>query len=323
MPTQRETNPFLYTDSNKRYYTYDYYLRRTFGGKCAKIPLDIGCTCPNIDGSRGYGGCIYCSSRGSGDFAGAPTLSIVEQYAAGREMMAKKWDVSRTIPYFQAHTNTHAPTLVLREKFYAALALDGAVGMNIATRADCLAPEVLDLLAELAEQTVLTVELGLQSTNDRTAETINRCHTYAEFVDGYNTLRAASPKIRICVHLINGLPGESFADMERSARDVAALHPDQVKLHLLHVLRGTRLAALYERGAYTPLTLEEYADIVARQLTLLPPDTVIGRITGDGAAADLLAPLWSLRKTNVINTIDKLLYAENLWQGKHYSAENC
>ncbi|MBQ4598712.1 MAG: TIGR01212 family radical SAM protein [Clostridia bacterium] len=323
MPTQRETNPFFYTDSNKRYYTYDYYLRRTFGGKCAKIPLDIGCSCPNIDGSRGRGGCIYCSSRGSGDFADAPTLSIAEQYAAGRERLAKKWEVTRTIPYFQAHTNTYAPADILREKFYAALAQEGVVGMNIATRADCLAPEVLDLLAELAEKTVLTVELGLQSSSDATAERINRCHTYAEFVEGYNALRAASQKIQICVHLINGLPGESFADMERSAHDVAALHPDQVKLHLLHVLRGTRLAAIYERGDYIPLTLKEYARIVARQLTLLPPDIVIGRITGDGAAADLLAPLWSLRKTNVINTIDKLLYAENLWQGKCYSVENC
>lgn len=323
MPTQRETNPFFYTDSNKRYYTYDYYLRRTFGGKCAKIPLDIGCTCPNIDGSRGRGGCIYCSSRGSGDFAAAPTLPIAKQYAAGRERLAKKWEVKRTIPYFQAHTNTYAPAEFLREKFYAALAQEGVVGMNIATRADCLSPDVLTLLAELAEKTVLTVELGLQSSSDATAERINRCHTYAEFVAGYNALRAASQKIQICVHLINGLPGESFADMERSARDVAALHPDQVKLHLLHILRGTRLAAIYERGEYTPLTLEEYARIVARQLTLLPPDVVIGRITGDGAAADLLAPLWSLRKTNVINTIDKLLYAENLWQGMCYSAENC
>ena len=314
MPSQRETNPFAYTDSNKRYHTYDYYLRRTFGGKCAKIPLDIGCTCPNIDGRRGHGGCIYCSSRGSGDFAAAPTLSIAEQYAKGREMMAKKWDVSRTIPYFQAHTNTYAPVEFLREKFYAALTLDGVVGMNIATRADCLLPEVLALLAELAEETVLTVELGLQSTNDKTAEAINRCHTYAEFVAGYNALRAASPKMQICVHLINGLPGEDFSDMERSARDVAVLHPDQVKLHLLHVLRGTRLASLYGSGGYTPLTLDEYAKIVAHQLTLLPPETVIGRITGDGAAADLLAPLWSLGKTNVINTIDKLLYAENLWQ---------
>ncbi len=323
MPTQRESNPFLYTDSNKRYYTYDYYLRRRFGGKCAKIPLDIGCTCPNIDGSRGRGGCIYCSARGSGDFAAAPTLTVAEQYAVGRESMAKKWDVSRTIPYFQAHTNTYAPVEFLREKFYEALRQEGVVGMNIATRADCLAPEVLSLLAELAEQTVLTVELGLQSSNDETAERINRCHTFAEFLAGYNALRSASDKLRIGVHLINGLPGETAADMERSARDVAALCPDEVKLHLLHVLRGTRLAAQYARGAYTPLTPEAYVRIVARQLTLLPPDTVIGRITGDGAASELLAPLWSLRKTNVMNTIDKLLYAENLWQGKFYSVDNC
>ena len=319
MPTQRQTNPYLHSDSNKRYYTYDYYLRRTFGGKCVKIPLDIGCTCPNIDGRCGYGGCIYCSSRGSGDFAGESTLSVAEQYAAGRDRMAKKWETTRTIPYFQAHTNTYAPVEFLREKFTEALALDGVVGVNIATRADCLPEEVLALLAELAEQTVLTVELGLQSTNDRTAALINRGHTYAQFCEGFAALRAASPKIQIAVHLINGLPGETLADMEQSAKDVAALAPDQVKLHLLHVLRGTRLADVYLRGEYTPMTLGEYTSVVARQLTLLPPDTVIGRITGDGAAADLLAPLWSLKKVNVINTIDKLMYAENLWQGKNYT----
>lgn len=319
MPTQREINPFAYTDSNKRYYTYDYYLRRTFGGKCAKIPLDIGCSCPNIDGTRGYGGCIYCSARGSGDFAAASTLPLAAQYAAGRELLGRKWEVTRTIPYFQAHTNTHAPVDCLREKFTEALAFDGVVGINIATRADCLGADVLALLAELAEKTVLTVELGLQSTNDRTAEIINRCHTFAEFCKGYRALRASSPNVQIGVHLINGLPGETFADMEQSIRDVAALRPDQVKLHLLHVLRGTQLAALYENGGYMPMTLDAYVAVVARQLTLLPPETVIGRITGDGAAADLLAPLWSLKKVNVINAIDKYLFENDLWQGKEYA----
>ncbi len=317
MPTQRETNPFVHSDSNKRYYTYDYYLRRTFGGKCAKIPLDIGCTCPNIDGTRGKGGCIYCSARGSGDFAAPCSLPLAEQYAKGREMMSRKWETVRTIPYFQAHTNTYAPVDHLRKKFTEALDFDGVVGINIATRADCLNGEILTLLAELAEQTVLTVELGLQSTNDRTAERINRCHTYAEFCAGYHALRSASSKLQIGVHLINGLPGESFADMERSATDVAALHPDQVKLHLLHVLRGTRLAELYRSGEYTPMTEEDYVSVVAHQLTLLPPETVIGRITGDGAAEELLAPLWSLRKVNVINAIDKYMYAHDLWQGKN------
>ncbi len=318
MPTQTQTNPYKNTDSNKRYFTYDYYLRKTFGGKCLKIPLDIGCTCPNIDGSRGKGGCIYCSSRGSGDFAGAPTLSIAEQCQKGREALAKKWNVDRIIPYFQAHTNTYADVDFLREKYTEALQLDNVVAMNIATRADCISEEILDLLSEIAEQTVLTVELGLQSTNDNTAALINRCHTYSEFLEGYNRLRAASDKIRIGVHIIDGLPNETESDMMQTAADVAALCPDEVKIHLLHVIKGTLLAQMYENGEYIPLELDDYVRIVANQLTLLPPETVIGRITGDGVQSELLAPLWSLRKTNVINTIDKLMFAENLWQGKKY-----
>ena len=320
MATQRTNNPFVNTDSNKRYYTYDYYLRRTFGGKCAKIPLDIGCTCPNIDGTRGEGGCIYCSSRGSGDFAPSHTLSIAEQYKAGVKMMSGKWNVERTIPYFQAHTNTYGSVDFLREKYYEALALENVVGLNIATRADCLPPKVIELLCEIAEKTVLTVELGLQSTNDETAKIINRCHSYAEFLRGYNALRNASNKINLCVHLINGLPGEDFSDMERSAREVAALMPSQVKLHLLHVLRGTALCEMYEKGEYLPLTEEEYVKVIARQLTLFHPDTVIGRITGDGAADDLIAPLWSLKKIQVINNIDKYMFSENLWQGKCFES---
>ena len=233
--------------------------------------------------------------------------------------MSRKWEVTRTIPYFQAHTNTHAPVAYLREKFTEALSFPGVVGINIATRADCLGQEVLELLCALAEQTVLTVELGLQSTNDRTAERINRCHSFEEFCSGYHALRATSSKIGIGVHLINGLPGEMPADMEQSARDVAALRPDLVKFHLLHVLRGTRLAALYTDGDYSPMSEEDYVATVCRQLTLLPPTAVIGRITGDGAAADLLAPLWSLKKVKVINAIDRYLFLNDLWQGKNYN----
>lgn len=318
MATQKETNPYPNSDTNKRYYTYDYYLRKTFGGKCLKIPLDIGCTCPNIDGTRGVGGCIYCSSRGSGDFAAPHTLSIAEQCEKGRQMLSKKWDVERIIPYFQAHTNTYAGIDYLREKYTQALSLDNVVAMNIATRADCLNGEVLSLLAEIADKTVLTVELGLQSSNDKTADIINRCHTYEEFLNGYRALRNASDKLRIGVHIINGLNGESAEDMEKTAKDVASLSPDEVKIHLLHVIKGTRLAELYEIGEYTPMSLEEYVSIVVRQITLMPPETVIGRLTGDGAPDSLIAPLWSLKKTNVINSIDKRMYADNLWQGKNY-----
>lgn len=317
--TQAATNPYPNSDTNKRYCTYDYYLRHTHGAKCAKLPIDAGLTCPNIDGRCATGGCIYCSDRGSGDFAPDSHLSVREQIKRQRALYARKWDTTHCIAYFQAHTNTYAPLERLRALYEEALAEEGIVGINIATRADCLADDVVEYLAALAERTTLTVELGLQSSNDETARRINRGHTYRQFLEGYEKLRRASGKIQICVHIILGLPGESDADMLRTVRDVAALLPDQVKIHLLHVLRGTPLAAMYEKGLYEPLSRERYIALVADALELLPPDTVIGRLTGDGKADDLLAPLWSMKKTTVINDIDKLLYARDAWQGKKYS----
>lgn len=312
---QADSNPFVYSDSNKRYHTYEYYLRNRFGGKCAKLPLDAGFTCPNLDGTCAFGGCIYCSSRGSGDFAPEAALSISEQIAVQKELFAKKWDVSRCIAYFQAHTNTHAPLNVLRAKFEEALSCEGIVGLNIATRADCLPDDVVEYLCELAERTVLTVELGLQSSNDQTASLINRGHDFATFCKGFAKLREASDKIGISVHVIFGLPGEGREEMMQTVCDVAALHPDQVKIHLLHVLRNTRLAQLYEGGAYLPMERDAYIETVADALERLPADIVIGRLTGDGARDELLAPLWSLKKTTVINDIDKLLYQRKSWQG--------
>ncbi len=317
--TQRTQNPYQNTDSNKRYFTYDYYLRRRFGGKVAKIPLDIGLSCPNIDGRCGVGGCIYCSGRGSGDFAQSSALSVREQYKITKAALSSKWKTDKCIPYFQAHTNTYAPVEFLRERFYEALALDGAVGINIATRADCLPEDVCALLSEIAEQTVLTVELGLQSSSDQTAEFINRGHSFSEFCDGFRRLRAASDKIGICVHIIFGLPDESYEDMMQTVRDVSALHPEQVKIHLLHVIKNTALADIYERGEYTPMTKEDYVRTVADAIELLPPDTVVARVTGDGLGSDLLAPDWSRKKVAVINDIDKLLYERNSHQGIRYT----
>ncbi len=316
--TQAQSNPYPNSDTNKRYYTYDYYLRHRFGGKCAKLPLDIGLTCPNIDGRCAVGGCIYCSDRGSGDFAPTARLSVAEQIAVQKELFSRKWDTSRCIAYFQAHTNTYAPLQFLRKSFEEALAQEGIAGLNIATRADCLPPDVVEYLAELAERTALTVELGLQTSCDRTAARINRGHGFAAFCEGYDRLRRASDRIQIGVHLIFGLPDENDATMMQTVRDTAALHPDLVKIHLLHVLRGTPLAALYERGDYLPMERENYIRTVVNALELLPPDTVIGRLTGDGKAEDLLAPLWSMKKTTVINDIDKLLYERDSWQGKYY-----
>ena len=316
--TQRSSNPYKNTDSNKRYFTYDYYLRKTFGAKCAKIVLDAGFTCPNIDGKCGVGGCIYCSGRGSGDFALLPSVPLKEQYIATRDKLSSKWDTSRCIAYFQAHSNTYAPLEVLRGKFEEALSFDGVVGLNIATRADCIDEEIAEYLADLAERTVLTVELGLQSVHDSTAKIINRGHSFDDFIKGYELLRKASKKINICVHLIFGLPNETREMMIESAKVLSALEPDQVKIHLLHVLRGTRMAEIYESGEYEPLTKEEYVSLVADAIELLPPDAVVARVTGDGMADELLAPDWSRKKVSVINDIDKLLYERNTYQGKRF-----
>ena len=315
---QRDQNPYKNTDSNKRYYTYDYYLRKVFGAKCAKIPLDAGFTCPNIDGKCGVGGCIYCSGRGSGDFAESPTLSLKEQFYITCDKLSSKWSTEHRIAYFQAHTNTYADLDVLKEKFEEALSFDGVVGLNIATRADCIDEDIATYLAELAERTVLTVELGLQTVSDEVAALINRGHTYNDFLKGYRLLRKKSSKINICVHLIFGLPGENREMMLTSVREVSKLYPDQIKFHLLHVLKNTKMADIYQSGDYIPLEKDEYVSVVADAIELLPEDTVVCRVTGDGMADDLLAPEWSRKKVSVINDIDKLLFERQTYQGIYF-----
>jgi radical SAM protein (TIGR01212 family) len=210
---------------------------------------------------------------------------------------------------------------VLREKYEQALAYPGVVGLNIATRADCLAPDALAYLAEIAGRTCLTVELGLQSSNDQTAALINRGHDFETFVKGFRALRTASPDIHICIHVILGLPGENEQVMLQTIRDVAALQPDQVKIHLLHVIKDTVMADMYLRGEYQPMTMPDYVRTVANALALLPPDTVVARLTGDGAPDALLAPDWSRKKTIVINEIDKYMFQNDLYQGKYYKTE--
>ena len=281
-----------------------------------KIPIDAGFTCPNIDGKCSVGGCIYCSPRGSGDFAEDSHTSVTEQFDIVREKLFSKWHTDKYIPYFQAHTNTYAPTELIRQKIEPIMQKPGVVGLNIATRADCLEDSTVEYLCELAERTVLTVELGLQTVHDKTAELINRGHTYADFLEGYNKLRAASDKINICIHLMFGLPGEDREMMLQSVRKIAELNPHQVKFHLLHVLRHTVLGEMYERGEYTPMEMDEYVDVIANALVLLPYDTVVGRLTGDGMQSELLAPEWSRKKTAVINNVDKKMFSENMWQGK-------
>ncbi len=316
---QRDTNPYPYSDSNKRYMTYDWYLKHRFGGKVAKVPLSVGCTCPNLDGTRGVGGCIYCLNGSSGVVEEAKHAPIAEQYAAGMAVASRKWKPVGFIPYLQSGTNTYGDPARLRRLYEECVALPHAVMLNIATRADCLSPEILAILRDVAAKIPVMVELGLQTSDDATAVRINRCHTFAEFTDGYGRLRETG--VMVGVHIINGLPGEDAATMHCTARDVAALRPDMVKIHLLHVLRGTVLCDMYQRGEYTPMIREDYVNTVCDQLELLPENTIIGRVTGDGLAEDLVCPAWSRRKTEVANEIDKEMYRRGSYQGMRYLEE--
>lgn len=313
--TQKNTNPFKNTDTNKRYYTMDYYMRRMFGKKACKVPLDGGFTCPNRDGTKGTGGCTFCSASGSGEFTAGRSKSITEQITLGAEMMRKKWNDAVLIPYFQAYTSTYAPLDVLKARFSEALSHPLASGICIATRPDCITKEIADYLKELSKKSFVMIELGLQTTFDSTARLINRCYGFDEFLKAYSLLDG----MFVCVHLINGLPGETPEMMLENARKIAKLKPSAVKLHLLHVIKGTVIAKSYLENTLHVMTLEEYVNTVCNQLEVLPPDTVIERVTGDGARDTLLAPIWSLKKLVVQNEIDKQLYQRDSYQGKYYN----
>lgn len=303
---------FRFTLDNKRYHTYNYFLRTKFGGKVMKISLNGGFTCPNIDGTKGVGGCTYCSSSGSGDFAGDPSLDIHRQFEEVKAMMTNKWE-GKYIAYFQANTNTYAPLSRLKTLYESALSEKDVIGLSIATRADCISEEIADYLKELSEKTYLTVELGLQTIHDKTGERINRCHSYADFLKGYNMIKERG--IPVCVHLINGLPGETREMMVETAREIGKLSPDFVKLHLLHIIKGTKIAEEFERGEFSLMTLPEYVSVICDQLEVLPQETVIQRVTGDGKKEDLIGPMWSLKKFVVMNEIDKEMVRRNSCQG--------
>ena len=304
---------FEYSDDNKRYHSYNYYLKKRFGKKVYKVPLNIDLGCPNRDGTKGIGGCAFCSARMSGNFAGDPRRSIEEQYSQVRTIMEKKWADALCIPYFQAGSNTYADIGVLREMFSTALELDNAVGLSIATRADCIDREKAEMLGILAKRTYLTVELGLQTIFDSTAIAMNRCHTYNDLLETYELLRAED--VNVCIHLINGLPGETPDMMRRSAYTIGQLDIHAVKLHLLHVLKGTALADMYERGDLRTLERDEYIGIICDQLELIPPKVIIERLTGDGDRSELIAPLWSRDKRRVLNGIDMEMARRNAYQG--------
>jgi len=301
-------------DVKKRYSTFNEQLRERFGGKVFKVSLDAGFTCPNRDGKLGIKGCVYCSERGSGDFAGEQGLTISNQFIEVKERMKKKWPNAQYIAYFQAYTNTYAPVKRLREVYEEALAEEKVVGVAISTRPDCLPHDVLNYLEELNQRTYLWVELGLQSSHDRTLEWIGRGHDYAQFLMGLEELHSRG--IRVCVHIILGLPGETRSEMMATAKAIARLPLGGIKIHLLHVLRGTPLATIFQQTPFDFMTKEDYVSLVVDILEILPPEIVIHRLTGDGPPEDLIGPLWSRKKWEVLNAIDAELERRDSWQGK-------
>ncbi len=311
---------FKYSNSNKRYYTLDYFYKEKFKSKVFKISLNAGFSCPNKDGTKGYGGCIYCSKLGSGDYAGQKEKSLIQQFNDVKNMMLHKWPDSKYIVYFQANTNTYAPVHILKEKYESVLFLDNVIGINIATRPDSITEECLDYLEKLNKQTYLTIELGLQTIHDKTSKLINRGHDLKCFEEMVKKLR--DKNINVVVHIINGLPYESKDMMIETAKYLSNLDIQGIKIHMLHILKDTALANLYEKEHFHVLTREEYVDIVCSQLEVLREDIVIHRITGDPNPEDLIEPQWLIKKFGVLNEIDKEMAKRDTHQGRKFHILN-
>lgn len=297
----------------KRYRSFSDELKTTFGCRVQRISVDAGFTCPNRDGRAGTAGCIYCGGAGSGSLGIVRGIPVAAQLEAGKEVMTRKYRARKFIAYFQSYSNTYAPVERLAALYDEALAVPDVVGLMVGTRPDCLPPEVLDLLADYTRRCWFWLELGLQSSLDRTLRLLRRGHDLAAFADAVRACRGRG--IRVCAHVILGLPGETREDMLATAALVNELGIDGVKIHLLHVMRDTELAAMYGRGEVSLLSREEYVTLVCDFLERLDPAVCIQRLTGDGGRDHLIAPLWSLAKFEVLNAIDAELERRGTCQG--------
>lgn len=305
----------------KRYLSLNEYCKNIFGGKVYRLSLSAGCSCPNRDGNLSHGGCTFCSEGGSGDFAAACGISVPAQIAEAKTRIQQKTDCRKFIAYFQAYTSTYAPTSHLRRVFMEAVQEPEIVALSIGTRSDCLPGEVLDLLEELSHIKPVWVELGLQTIHNKTHARLNTHTTVEMFDDAVTRLYARG--IPVIAHVILGLPGETPKMMKETISHVATLPVSGIKLQLLHILKGTKLALEYEKEPFPLFELEEYCEFVIDCLELLPPDMVIHRLTGDGPRRLLIAPLWSTDKKRVLNTINRRLNERDTWQGKYFTLMNC
>jgi radical SAM protein (TIGR01212 family) len=298
----------------KRYNDLNTYFRSRFGCRVQKITIDAGLSCPNRDGTLSTGGCIYCNARGSGTGALSRGLSITEQLVEGKHALSRRYKAVKFMAYFQSFSNTYAPIDILKRLYDEALAVEDVVGLSIGTRPDCVAEPVLDLLQDYAQKYLIWIEYGLQSAKDATLALINRGHDVQCFRDAVKA--TLNRQIKICAHIILGLPGETRSDMLDTAQTIASAGIDGLKLHLLYVIRGTRLETLYRRGGYTCLEQQEYVDLVCDFLERIPPHMIIQRLTGDPHPAELVAPHWSLKKTETLALINAVLEKRDSRQGK-------
>ena len=310
---------FKYLDSNKRYHTLDYYYKNKYKSKVFKVTLDLGLSCPNIDGTKGYGGCIYCKA-GSKSLLNKENKTLKEQFEEVKSILHKKWKKAKYIAYFQNNSNTYGDLDYLKKSFEEVLTYQNVVGINIATRADCISDECLEYLSDLNKKTDLIIELGLQTINEKTSKMINRGHSLKEFEDMYKKLK--KKKIKVVVHIINGLPYETKEMMLDTVKYLNRLEIDGIKIHMLHILKGTVLEKMYEKERFHILTKKEYIDIVCDQLENLNEEIVIHRITGDPIKDDLIEPTWLTKKFTVLNDIDKELKRRNTYQGFNLSILN-
>lgn len=304
---------FLYSDTNKRYHTLDYYYKHKYGCKVFKISLNAGFSCPHLN----TGGCIYCSKSGSGEYAGNKSDDLLIQFEQGKKMMMRKWKQGKYIGYFQARTNTYAPLPILKEKYELIANIENVVGLNIATRPDCINDQCLDYLELLNKKTDVTIELGLQSIHEETIHFINRGHDLKCFENMIQKLRAKN--LPIVVHIINGLPYETKEMMIDTIKYLNTLDIQGVKIHMLSILKDTPLADIYNKNPFPLLKEEEYVEIVCEQLQYLRPEIVIHRLTGDPCIDDLIAPNWLIKKVSVLNDIDKFMAKNDIVQGQKVS----
>ena len=309
-------NNFKYSFNEKRYHTFNYYLKNKYNCKVAKVILDAGFSCPNRDGSKGYGGCIYCSDLGSGDSNISLGDNLLKQYNSNKQIMDNKWPNDLYIPYFQSFSNTYGPLSKIKQMLEPFINMDEVCEISIATRCDCLTDETIAYLNSLTSIKPIWLELGLQTSNDKTGKYINRQYDFKDFTDAIE--RLSKTNIKVCVHVLNGLPHETTQDMIKTIEDIKDLKFDAIKIHMLHVIKNTTLGNIYEKEPFELLKREEYIELVVKQLELLKPEVIIERLTGDPIKENLLAPNWILNKTTILNDIDKLMRKLDTYQGIKY-----